>query len=153
MKWLLIGVAVLVCLYLGLKVYYAMVVNPRVVEELRAHPNGERAAKVMVMYFDDGAQIPVNYLREGDKVFAGSDGRWWRRFGDTGADVTMLIEGQMLRGRGIAIRNDPARTEDVFSRLRPTVPKWLPTWLDATLVEIAIQGAAPANATAPGDSR
>ena len=45
----------------------------------------------MLMTFPNGQTIPVNYLREGDKIFVGADGAWWREFRDGGASVTLLI--------------------------------------------------------------
>jgi hypothetical protein len=33
---------------------------------------------LLLLTMPDGRQIPVNYLREGNLVFAGADGRWWR---------------------------------------------------------------------------
>ena len=50
-------------------------VNPGVAEELRAEPDGDRAQKVMLLTLPSGREIPVNYLREGDRVYAGADGR------------------------------------------------------------------------------
>ena len=37
-------------------------------------PQGERAKKVMLSTLPSGCTIPVNYLREADGVYAGSDG-------------------------------------------------------------------------------
>jgi hypothetical protein len=36
------------------------------------------------------------------------------------------------------VLDDPEYTRDVFERLRPDVPAWLPSWLDAYLVVIDI---------------
>lgn len=137
-KWLTIIIASLVVLYFGLKAYYLYVVNPRVTEEIQNNPEGERAGIVMLLGFPDGKSIPVNYLKEGDKVFAGADGRWWRAFRDDGASVTMLIRGETLRGHAVVILDDPDYTHDVFIRLRPTVPDWLPDRLNGKLIEITL---------------
>ena len=140
MKFLWIGVGLLVALvllaFIALRVYYAVSVNPKVVDELRADPDGERAARVMLLTFPDGRELPVNYLREGDRVFAGADGRWWRAFRDGNVPVTVLIRGETLAGRARTVLDDRAYTREVFERLRPDVPKWLPEWLDAYLVVI-----------------
>ena len=84
MKWLwIVPVAViglLLALWIGGKVYFALVTNEKVARELREVPDGERAARVMLLTFPDGRELPVNYLREGNQVFAGADGRWWRAF-------------------------------------------------------------------------
>ena len=42
---------------------------------------------------------PVNYLREGDQVFVGADGRWWRAFRSGDVPVSPFIKGQKLSGR------------------------------------------------------
>ena len=95
----------------------------------------------MLLTFPDGRQLPVNYLREGDKVFAGADGRWWRAFRDGGAPVTMLIQGQTLSGHATLELDDQAYIDDVFARLRPAA-SWVPQWLDAKLVVITLDGEA-----------
>ena len=140
MKWLwIVPVAViglLLALWIGGKVYFALVTNEKVARELREVPDGERAARVMLLTFPDGRELPVNYLREGNQVFAGADGRWWRAFREGGVPVKVLIKGEEHSGRARTVLDDPEYTRDVFERLRPNVPKWLPDWLDAYLVVI-----------------
>jgi hypothetical protein len=92
----------------------------------------------MLLTLPDGRTLPVNYLREGDKVFAGADGRWWRAFREGDVPVTVLVKGETLSGRASAVLDDPEYTEDVFSRLRPTVPKWLPDALNGVLVVVTL---------------
>ena len=139
MKWVLVVLGILVLAFVGMRLYYAMNVNPKVAQELRDDPNGERAALVMLLTFPDGREIPVNYLREGDQVFAGADGRWWRAFREGDVPVTVFIKGEELTGRARTVLDDPEYTRDVFTRLRPNVPKWLPEWLDAYLVVIDLE--------------
>ena len=136
LKWLLIVVAVLVVAFLALRVLFGLIANPRVVEELRTDPQGERAGIVMLLTLPDGRVLPVNYRREGDRVFAGADGRWWRALRDGDVPVTVTIRGETLPGRARVVFDDPDYKRDVFARLRPNVPKWLPAWLDAQLVVI-----------------
>lgn len=140
MKWLVMTPAtifgLLLVFWLGMKTYYAVVVNESVTEELRQNPGGERAALVMLLTFPDGRELPVNYLREGNQVFAGADGQWWRAFRDGAVPVKLYIRGEELSGRARTIMDDPQYTKDVFERLRPNVPKWLPDWLNAHLVVI-----------------
>jgi hypothetical protein len=138
MLWIVAALALLVGASWGLKAYTEFVTNPRVIAELEARRDSERASRVTVMYFDDGATIPVNYLKDGSTVYVGADGRWWRRFRAPGSRVTLLIEGQLSKGHGVAILDDPERTREVFDRLRPAVPRWLPRALDAVLVEISL---------------
>jgi len=86
----------------------------------------------------EGKTLPVNYLKEGDTVFMGVDGRWWRAFTGGAVPVTMLIQGETYDGLGVVVLDDPAYVKDVFSRLRPTAPEWLPAWLTGKLVVITI---------------
>ena len=143
MKWLLISLGVVVggtvLFYLGGLAYYSLVVNDRVTKELTEYPHGERADIVMLMTFPDGQQLPMNYLREGNQVFAGADGRWWRAFREGDVPVTLLVKGEELSGKARVVLDDPAYTKDVFARLRPNVPKWLPDWLNAHLIVIDLE--------------
>lgn len=123
---------------IGFGLYNSLIVNPRVVQELLDHPDGPRAARVMLLGFPDGRRLPVNYLREGDLVFAGADGRWWRAFREGDVPVTVLIQGEEFHGRARTVLDDPQYTRAVFERLRPDVPDWLPEWLDAHLVVIEL---------------
>ena len=143
MKWVLIVlvavIALPVALYLGTLAYYNLVGNDRVAEELRANPDGERANIVMLLTLPSGQVLPVNYLREGNQVFAGADGRWWRAFRDGDVPVSVLIKGERLSGKARVVLDDPEYTRDVFSRLRPAAPKWLPDWLNANLIVIDLE--------------
>jgi hypothetical protein len=87
----------------------------------------------MLITLPSGRTIPVNYLHEGDTVYAGADGRWWREL-VTPSPVTLLIRGDTLHGTARAVRDDPAHTEDVFKRLRPTSYKWI----GGVLIDIAL---------------
>ncbi len=136
LKWTLIILGILAAALLALRAYSLLVGNPRVVAELRNDPQGERAGIVMLLELPDGRELPVNYRREGNQVFAGADGRWWRPLRDGNAPVTLLIRGETLTGKARVVFDDPVYKRTVFDRLRPTVPKWLPEWLDAHLVVI-----------------
>ena len=123
--------------------YFAKVTNPKVLAELQAEPTGERARIVMALSFPDGKQIPVNYLRDGMKVYVGADFPWWREFvvtgqSQSGVEVNMLIKGQQLRGKARAITDDLHFRDKIFARLRPTAPEWLPESLKGVLIEIEI---------------
>jgi len=140
LKWILIAlvavIALPVMLYLGAFAYYNLVGNDHVVEELRNNPGGERANIVMLLTLPSGRVLPVNYLREGNQVFAGADGRWWRVFRDGDIPVRIMIKGEQLSGKARVVLDDPEYTRDVFSRLRPAAPQWLPEWLNANLIVI-----------------
>ena len=138
MRWLVMTGGAALLLY-GAFVLLTQLANRSVTRELRDLPQGERGTKVMLLTLPSGRTIPVNYLREADVVYAGSDGRWWRELRGDGAPVALEIRGEALSGHARAIENDPARTQDVFARLRPTVPSWLPDWLNGVLVEIRMR--------------
>lgn len=142
LKWLIIILGVLVTAFFAFRAIFALVGNPRVAAELRDNPQGERAGIVMLLELPDGRELPVNYLREGNQVFAGADGRWWRPLREGNAPVRLLIRGETLTGKARVVLDDPAYKREVFDRLRPRVPKWLPDWLDAHLVVIDLDPAA-----------
>ena len=135
-KWLLIAVAAVVLLFLAMRVYFGLVANPAVVQELKRDPEGERAGIVMLLTLPNGRTLPVNYRREGNRVFAGADGRWWRALREGDAPVSVWIRGETFEGRAHVALDEEEYKREIFSRLRPDVPKWLPEWLDAHLVVI-----------------
>ena len=134
--WLLLLVVALLTLG-GLK-FRVSVVNDRVIEEIKANPMGARAQRTMIVTLRDGRIFPVNYLVEDGRVYMGIDGLWWRAFQGEGSSVTLFIQGEQFEGHATVILDDPARVKDVFSRLRPTVPKWLPDQLNGKLVEVSV---------------
>lgn len=140
---IVLSVVVVLLVLAGSYLWYARsVINPRVIEEIRSNPQGERAGIVTLLTFADGKVIPVNYLREGEHVFLGADGRWWRAFRGAGADVTLHIRGTTLEGHAVVVLDDPDYVKDVFTRLRPKVPKWLPDWLNGKLVVVTLDAPA-----------
>ena len=141
MNWLIWVVVSLAVLIGGYLLYGQFVGNPRVVDEILEDPGGVRAGIVMLLTLPDGKRIPVHYLREGSLVFAGADGRWWRAFGGGGAPATLLIRGETLTGIAHVVLDDQDYVDDVFARLRPNVPKWLPDWLNGKLVVVQLDRA------------
>ena len=141
MKWIAIVLGLLVVLFVGGRLYYGLVTNPRVAQELRDEPQGERAKKVMLITLPSGRELPVNYWREGDKVFAGADGRWWKELDGGGHAVTVFVQGQTHSGTARAVTDDPEYTKRVFAELRPNA---LPGF--GTLVEVVLE---PREAEAP----
>ena len=138
LKWMLILFGLLLVLVGGYILYSRTVVNERVVQEITTNPEGDRAGIVMLLNLPTGKQIPVNYLRENGKVYAGADGPWWREIAVTGSPVQVMIRGESLAGVARVILDDQAYVDDVFSRLRPTVPEWLPDWANAKLIEVRL---------------
>lgn len=126
---LLVGLAIA-----GAFLYFDRIANPRVVRELHEQPDGERARKVMIVTLPSGRSVPVNYLREDDRVYAGADGGWWRELIGADHPVTVFIRGETLYGLARAVQDDPDYTRDVFARLRPNA---IPGF--GTLVEIRLR--------------
>ncbi len=139
MRVALIVLATLTLLIVGYGVYVTSIGNSGVVAELKQNPMGERAERAMLLTFPDGKTIPVNYLREDNRVYAGADGAWWRAFDGEGAAVTLLIQGEALTGHATVELRDQEFIDDVFSRLRPTVPEWLPDWANGKLVIVDLK--------------
>ena len=137
LKWTAIIIGTLAALSGGAALFFNLVINPAVVEEIRTNPTGDEAEEAMLLTFQ-GKTLPVNYLKENNTVYMAVDGRWWRAFTGDGMPVSMLIQGETYKGHGIVVLDDPAYVEDVFSRLRPTAPEWLPAWLNGKLVVIEI---------------
>ena len=138
MKWIALAVASLVVLALGYALYASKVANPRVVRELRENPDGARAQKVMLLTLPSGKAIPVNYLREGDTVYAAADFPWWRELEGGGGSGSVLVRGETLPGRVRVVLDDPALRDSVFERLRPTAPRFF-----GTLVVVDLDPDAP----------
>ena len=141
MKFFWIGLAILGVLILALPVVFyfqTKLGNPEVVKELIENPQGEKALKVMLLTLPSGREIPVNYLREDGRVYAGADGRWWKELDGERVAVTLLVQGEKLHGRALAIHDAPAYTKDIFSRLRPTA---IPGF--GTLIEILLDPGDP----------
>lgn len=133
MRLVLIAAAVLVLLVPGVFLYYEYFANPRIARELIDDPDGERAQKVMLVTLPSGRRIPVNYLREGDRVYAGADGTWWKELEGDSFPVTVLVRGETLTGRARAVLDDPEYTEAVFSRLRPNALAGFGTLIEVRL--------------------
>jgi hypothetical protein len=138
MKILLGFVVALSLLFVGYYAHMRFVGNPQVIAELQGAQGGTRADRVMLITLPDGQELPVNYLREGSTVFVGVDGLWWRQFREAPQTVKLTIRGDRLAGQALAILDDPAYTEAVFARLRPTAPTWLPGRLRGVLLEITL---------------
>ena len=137
LKWILIILSLFALSPSLAGVVFSLIVNPIVSSELRNNPNGKEAREAMLLTFE-GRTLPVNYLKEGNKVYIGVDGRWWRAFADKGIPVSMLIIGETYKGFGELAPDDPVYIKNVFSKLRPTTPDWLPSWLHAQLVVITL---------------
>ena len=126
MKLALGLVAALTLVAAGAGVYSSWA-NARVMRELRDDPQGERAAKVMLLTLPSGKVLPVNHLRDGDTVYAAADFPWWRELRGGGGRGSVWIRGETLAGQVRAVEDDPTLRAEVFARLRPTAPSWTGT--------------------------
>ncbi|NOT57746.1 MAG: hypothetical protein HOP18_24335 [Deltaproteobacteria bacterium] len=81
--------------------------------------------------------FPVDYLREGDVVYVGSDSAWWQHLRG-GAAVRLLIQGTDLVGWATPIVDDPDRARKGFQKLRPWTYKRA-LWSGAVFVEIQLR--------------
>ena len=141
-KWIAVILGLLALTPSLVGVVFSLIVNPIVSKELWNNPDGKEARESMLLTFE-GRTLPVNYLKEGNIVYIGVDGRWWRAFAGRGVAVSMLIGGHTYKGVAELAADDPAYVRDVFSRLRPTTPDWLPSWLNAQLVVITLDSKSP----------
>jgi len=126
-RWLPIALACLVVVPLGGSCVYSWYMNPRVSQELREDPQGARAQKVMLLTLPSGRELPVNYLRESDTVYAAADGRWWRELRGEGGRGSVFIRGEKLQGLIRVVEDDPELRRSVFERLRPSAPSFTGT--------------------------
>ena len=122
-KWVVLIVLGALLVFAGYRISQRSATDARIAAEIRANPDGERAAKTMVVTLADGRVYPVNFLLEDGRVFMGIDGRWWREFVGAGQPISMHIKGQDYQGHAVAELDDQAYIDDIFSRLRPTVPE------------------------------
>jgi hypothetical protein len=127
MKWVGIALVAGLALLVTGAFLYPRWTNPSVIRELRENPHGERAQKVMLLTLPSGKAIPVNYLRDGNTVYAAADFPWWRELRGGGGQGSVLLQGETLHGHIRAVEDDPKQRESVFARLRPTAPSWLGT--------------------------
>jgi len=131
-------VFVLALVTTGYLAYQINITNPQVIQTILEDPQGPTARRVMLLTFPDRTVIPVNYLREGKRIYVGADGRWWRSLRDGNVPVQVLVRGESLPALASAVTDDPALTTDVFARLRPNTPEWLPDALIGVLIVIDI---------------
>ena len=139
LKWAKIGLVFLLAASIGYVMLTREDTNAQVAKEIRASPDGDRAQKTMLLTLADGRMYPVNFLHEGNRVYMGIDGLWWREFVDEAQPVQVFIRGKNYAGYARTVLDDAAYKTDVFSRLRPSVPKWLPDFLDAKFVVITLE--------------
>jgi len=69
-------------------------------------------------------------------VYVGADGPWWHELTGEGSAVALLIKGKVYTGQARAVVDQPELTRDVFKRLRPKVPQWIPDMFNGVLVQI-----------------
>lgn len=150
-SWLFSATLLLVILFFGFWYYAEQVANPKVVDEIINKPNSDRAALVTLIELPSGRSVPANYRQEGKLVFIGVDGRWWREFETGPQEVQLLVRGEILKGSAVVVLDNPSYTKEVFARLRPNAPKWLPAWLNGKLIVITVHDTLPMNESTKGE--
>ncbi len=135
LHFVLIAIAALALLVSGGLLYFEYFANPRILRELIEDPDGELAQRVMLVTLPSGRRIPVNYLRESNRVYAAADGRWWKELVGDDFPVTVLVRGETLTGQARAVLDDPAYTKAVFARLRPNAVPGFGTLIEVRLDE------------------
>ena len=84
--------------------------------------------------------MPVNYLREDGLVFIE-----WMVFGGVSLRVKVsqlrCLFGERVNGHAKTVLDRPDYVSDIFKRLRPKVPAWLPRWLNGKLIVIEVSDA------------
>lgn len=133
LKWIVVTLVFLFVTYFAV---FLLFINPMILNEIKNEPESEIAGEALVLTFSSGKEIPVNYLREGNQVFVGADGPWWREFENGPTPVKLLIKGEALTGTATVVLDNPEYTHEIFARLRPTAPEWLPDWLNGKLIVI-----------------
>lgn len=116
--------------------------HPLVPAILQSERHGLLSGRTMLITMKDRetAQMktfPVNYLREGNMVYIGSDFGWEKHL-EGGAEVTMLIQDTEVTGWATPILDDPERSSAGFKKLRP----WTymrAEWSGAVFVEVEIR--------------
>ena len=118
-------IGTLVALALGYALYQTYITNPRVVRELLDNPQGKTAARVMLVNLPSGKMLPVNYLYKHEKYWVGADGGWWRELREPGVSLSIIVKGKTIIAQGIAIEDDQQLTDEIFTELRPSAPRWV----------------------------
>ena len=135
LKWIAITFVIAVAAYFAV---FLLLINPMILNEIKREPTSEIAGEALVLTFSSGKEIPVNYLREGELVYVGADGPWWREFENAPTPVQLIVKGESLSGSATVVLDDPEHTQEIFARLRPATPEWLPDWLQGKLVIIKL---------------
>ena len=134
---------VLILLFVGVGIAVALAVAHRLVPSvLRSERHALLSGHIMLLTMinrqtAEPITFPVDYLREGDTVYVGSDSGWWKHL-KGGAEVRVLIQGTEFVGWATPILDDPDRMSEGFKKLRPWTYKRA-LWSGAVLVEIRIQ--------------
>lgn len=116
--------------------------NPLVSTILRSEQHGLLSDGIMLITMkkrdsSDMKTFPVDYLREGNTIYIGSDFGWWKHL-EGGAEVRMLIKGTEVVGWATPIIDDPERSIAGFKKLRPWTYKRA-EWTGAVFVEVQIK--------------
>ena len=131
MLWVVAGTIGLVAVY-----------NPVVTTILQSDQHALLSGRTMLITLEnrETSQLktfPVNYLREGDMVYIGSDFGWEKHL-QGGAEVRMLIQGKEYVGWALPILDDPERSTAGLRKLRPRTYK-LAEWIGSVFVGVTMR--------------
>lgn len=131
MLWVAAGI-------IGLVVVY----NPVVTTILQSDHHALLSGRTMLLTLENRETsqpktFPVNYLREEEMVYIGSDFGWEKHL-EGGAEVRLLIQGEEYVGWALPILDDPERSAAGLRKLRPGTYK-LAEWIGSVFVEVQMQ--------------
>lgn len=131
MLWVAAGI-------IGLVVVY----NPVVTTILQSDHHALLSGRTMLLTLENRETsqpktFPVNYLREEEMVYIGSDFGWEKHLVG-GAEVRLLIQGEEYVGWALPILDDPERSTAGLRKLRPGTYK-LAEWIGSVFVEVQMQ--------------
>ena len=137
-------VLIILSVLVGITVVVLVAANPLVSAILRSEQHGLLSDGVMLISMQkrdssDMKTFPVDYLREGNTLYIGSDFGWWKHL-EGGAEVRMLIKGTEVVGWAMPILDDPERSLAGFKKLRPSTYKRA-QWTGAVFIEVEIKEA------------
>ena len=131
MLWVAAGIIGLVAVY-----------NPVVTTILQSDHHALLSGRTMLLTLENRETsqpktFPVNYLREEEMVYIGSDFGWEKHLVG-GAEVRLLIQGEEYVGWALPILDDPERSTAGLRKLRPGTYK-LAEWIGSVFVEVQMQ--------------
>ena len=99
-------------------------INPSIVSELQSTPITPRAERLLVLALPD-RELPLRYLQQGDCLYLGAGGTWWRQL-QTPLSVQVWLRGHPQTAIAQAFPGASAVRKPVMRQLRD---RWPASWL------------------------